>query len=165
MNLLIPLFASILPFVLWPIELALPYPHIIEELAKAALVFVVIKEGRVETPVSEQGSVRGKEGESSEILGPGESETEFFSGKFKILFLQVIFMAVMFSFSETVLYLTNIYNLGTFSTLLTRLFATTILHITTMLIIFVPTVKNVKLLPIALVPAVLIHYCYNQFFR
>lgn len=37
------LFAAIAPFVLWPIETVFPYPHVIEELVKAALVFFVIK--------------------------------------------------------------------------------------------------------------------------
>jgi RsiW-degrading membrane proteinase PrsW (M82 family) len=40
--LLTPLFALIAPFVVWPIELILPYPHIIEELAKAVLVFTLL---------------------------------------------------------------------------------------------------------------------------
>ncbi len=39
---LTPLFALIAPFVVWPIELILPYPHIIEELAKAILVFTLL---------------------------------------------------------------------------------------------------------------------------
>lgn len=39
---LTPLFALIAPFVVWPIELMLPYPHIIEELAKAVLVFTLL---------------------------------------------------------------------------------------------------------------------------
>lgn len=37
-----PLFALIAPFIVWPIELILPYPHIIEELAKAVLVFTLL---------------------------------------------------------------------------------------------------------------------------
>jgi len=40
--LLTPLFALIAPFVVWPIELILPYPHIIEEFAKAVLVFTLL---------------------------------------------------------------------------------------------------------------------------
>jgi RsiW-degrading membrane proteinase PrsW (M82 family) len=40
--LLTPLLALIAPFVVWPIELILPYPHIIEELAKAVLVFTLL---------------------------------------------------------------------------------------------------------------------------
>ena len=39
---LTPLFALIAPFIVWPIELILPYPHIIEELAKAVLVFTLL---------------------------------------------------------------------------------------------------------------------------
>lgn len=39
---LTPLLALIAPFVVWPIELLLPYPHIIEELAKAVLVFTLL---------------------------------------------------------------------------------------------------------------------------
>jgi len=40
--LLTPLLALIAPFIVWPIELILPYPHIIEELAKAVLVFTLL---------------------------------------------------------------------------------------------------------------------------
>jgi len=36
--LLTPLYAAILPFTLWPIEYFFPYPHVVEELAKALLV-------------------------------------------------------------------------------------------------------------------------------
>ena len=36
---LLPLFAAIAPFLIWPIEFVLPYPHIIEELVKAILVW------------------------------------------------------------------------------------------------------------------------------
>lgn len=41
MPALIPLFAAILPFVLWPVEIFFPYPHIAEELAKFVLVLKV----------------------------------------------------------------------------------------------------------------------------
>jgi len=40
--LLTPLLALIAPFVVWPIELILPYPHVIEELAKAFLVYTLL---------------------------------------------------------------------------------------------------------------------------
>lgn len=40
MNLLVPLLALAAPFVLWPIELLLPYPYVIEELVKAGLVWL-----------------------------------------------------------------------------------------------------------------------------
>lgn len=39
---LLPLFALIAPLILWPVETLLPYPHIIEELAKAALVWPLL---------------------------------------------------------------------------------------------------------------------------
>lgn len=42
MPTLIPLIAAITPFVVWPIELFLPYPYIIEEVVKASLVLFVI---------------------------------------------------------------------------------------------------------------------------
>ncbi len=40
---LIPLFAAIAPFLVWPIELIFPYPYIIEELVKGVLVFIIIR--------------------------------------------------------------------------------------------------------------------------
>lgn len=40
---LLPLFASIMPFLLWPIELLLPFPYIIEEVAKSTLIFRLLK--------------------------------------------------------------------------------------------------------------------------
>ena len=40
---LIPIFAAPLPFLLWPIEIILPYPYIVEEVAKAILLFFVLK--------------------------------------------------------------------------------------------------------------------------
>ncbi len=39
---IIVLFAAILPFVIWPIEIILPYPYIVEELAKTVLVFFIL---------------------------------------------------------------------------------------------------------------------------
>lgn len=42
MPALIPLIAAIAPFIIWPIELFLPYPYIIEEIAKGILVLFVI---------------------------------------------------------------------------------------------------------------------------
>lgn len=40
---LAPLFASILPFFLWPIEYFLPFPYLVEELAKGLLVYVILR--------------------------------------------------------------------------------------------------------------------------
>lgn len=41
---LVPLFAAIAPFLVWPIELLLPYPYVIEELAKLLLVIFILNE-------------------------------------------------------------------------------------------------------------------------
>lgn len=41
MMLLLPLYAAILPFIVWVIEQVLPYPYIIEELAKLFLVLML----------------------------------------------------------------------------------------------------------------------------
>lgn len=40
---LIPLFASVAPFLLWPVEFLFPYPHIVEELVKLLIVFFILK--------------------------------------------------------------------------------------------------------------------------
>lgn len=49
MKLLLPIAALILPFVIWPIEIFLPYPYLIEEIAKGILIFSVLKE--IKNPV------------------------------------------------------------------------------------------------------------------
>lgn len=41
MHALTPIIAAALPFVVWPIELFLPYPAVVEELAKTATVFLL----------------------------------------------------------------------------------------------------------------------------
>ncbi len=43
-NVLLPLMALMAPFLVWPIEFFLPYPHIIEELVKAMFALFIIKE-------------------------------------------------------------------------------------------------------------------------
>lgn len=40
---LIFIFAFTAPLVLWPIEIFFPYPHIVEELTKAFLIFFLLK--------------------------------------------------------------------------------------------------------------------------
>lgn len=39
----LPLFASIAPFLLWPIEYIFPYPHIVEELWKAMCIPILLQ--------------------------------------------------------------------------------------------------------------------------
>ena len=45
MKYVLPLVAAILPFALFPIELFLPYPYLVEEVAKAVLVLFLVREG------------------------------------------------------------------------------------------------------------------------
>lgn len=40
---LVPLFAAIAPFIVWPIELFFPYPYIVEEVFKAVLIYYILK--------------------------------------------------------------------------------------------------------------------------
>ena len=40
---LLPLFAAFAPFILWLVEVFLPYPHIVEELAKAIFIYPTVK--------------------------------------------------------------------------------------------------------------------------
>lgn len=40
---LIPLFASVAPFLIWPIEFVFPYPFVVEELVKLLIVFFILK--------------------------------------------------------------------------------------------------------------------------
>lgn len=42
MLILIPLIAAIAPFILWPVELLLPFPYIIEEITKALLLVAIL---------------------------------------------------------------------------------------------------------------------------
>ena len=42
MDNLIPLIAAIAPFILWPIEIFFPYPHIVEEITKSMLLFPIL---------------------------------------------------------------------------------------------------------------------------
>ena len=41
-NLFVPLVALISPFIIWPIELLLPFPYIVEEIVKAAFVVSIV---------------------------------------------------------------------------------------------------------------------------
>lgn len=43
----VPLMALFLPFLLWPVEWFLPYPAVVEELAKLGLVLMVVKNAPV----------------------------------------------------------------------------------------------------------------------
>ncbi|MDD5416201.1 MAG: PrsW family glutamic-type intramembrane protease [Candidatus Daviesbacteria bacterium] len=128
MSFLIPLVAAITPFIIWPIELLLPYPYIIEEIVKGFLVFFAIDCARRNIQVK-----------------------------------VVLAAALLFTFSETVLYTLNIALVGDLSTLLTRFILTSILHSLTMFIMLISTFKHKWFLLIGVVVAMSIHYFYNTF--
>jgi hypothetical protein len=129
MVFLAPLFALFLPAFIWPIELILPYPYLVEEIAKGLLIFWII------------------------------SSDETTTLKLKI----VVAVGVLFSFSELVLYLFNIYLVGDLSTIFVRLALTTFLHVVTSLIIFIPGIKDRRLMVLGLILAVVIHYLFNYY--
>ena len=126
MSFLVPLVAAITPFIIWPIELFLPYPYIIEEIAKGILVFFVIN------------------------LPDKSTQLKL-----------VLTSAVLFTLSETVLYILNISLVGNLSTLPTRFILTVLLHSLTMLIILISSFKHKWLMPTGVAAAMLIHYFYN----
>lgn len=129
MSYLAPLFALILPAFVWPIELVLPYPYIIEEIAKAALIYWVAASDETTTL------------------------------KVKI----VVAVGVLFAFSESVMYLFNIYMVGNISTLFQRLALTTSMHVITSLVIFIPGIKHKKLIVLGAIIAGVIHYFFNYY--
>lgn len=124
---LIPLFAAITPFVLWPIELILPYPHVLEEAAKTLLLLAVLN-----------------------------STNRIYQIKMAVI------IGLLFAFSESVLYLFNIYLAGDITTLLVRFAFTIPLHLITTLTILVPAMINRKLIIVGLIIAVFVHYFFNQ---
>lgn len=124
---ILPLLALVSPLFLWPAELYLPVPFLLEEIVKALLVY----------PLA-----------ISEIK---------FSDKVKL----GVIIGVLFSITESVLYLFNIYQTGSLNTLLTRLLITTLLHVTTVLIILVPTKVSRYWIILGLLMAILVHYLFN----
>ena len=130
MSLLAPLFSLFLPFLVWPVEFIFPYPFIVEEVAKGALIYFVAT--------------------SQEKID-------------KLKMVAVI--GVFFAFSETVLYLFNIYLVGNISTLLQRLAITTSLHVVTSLVIYLPAIKDKKLIVLGVILAGILHYFFNFYVK
>ena len=121
------LLGAILPFILWPIELILPYPYLVEELAKAILIYLIIK------------------------------STSKLNDKIKI----TVLAGLLFSVSETVMYLFNIFQIGSGETLLIRLILTIPLHIGTMLIILLFGLKRKEMAYLGLLITIPMHYFFN----
>ncbi len=70
----------------------------------------------------------------------------------------VVLLGFLFAFSESVLYL---FNIGDLTVFIKRLLITIPLHTVTFLLIFLPTLKNKKLLPLGTTLAILVHYLCN----
>lgn len=126
---LIPLYAIILPFIVWIIEIFLPYPFFIEELAKGFLVFLIVK-NKVELS--------------------------------KKVYL-VLSVGILFTLSESILYLFNIYYAQELSIFFQRILLTGVLHVTTSLIILFSVLKKKYLIVLGLAAAIIIHYLYNLY--
>lgn len=75
----------------------------------------------------------------------------------------VILAGALFTLSESMLYLINIFAVGDFSLFGIRLVCTGILHISTMLILFWSTKKGFMGMMGGYILAALIHYWYNSF--
>lgn len=77
----------------------------------------------------------------------------------------VLASAILFTISETVLYMLNIALVGDFSTLALRFILTASLHSLTMVIILISTFKSKWLILVGIIAAILIHYYYNLAIR
>jgi RsiW-degrading membrane proteinase PrsW (M82 family) len=126
---LIPLYAVILPFIVWPIEIFLPYPYLIEEIAKGILIYFISQN--------------------------------------KIKYSKRVFLAlsvgILFTLSESILYLFNIYYSRNLSLFFERLLFTGILHTLTSFVIFFSIRKQKYFLVLGILIAIIIHYLYNLY--
>lgn len=127
MNLTATLFALFGPFLLWPIEIILPFPYLVEELFKLFIVLFILKDKSDENPVA-----------------------------------TIVVSGILFSLSETVLYIFKINAYGDIGILFARLIYTTVLHTTTFLVIYYASKKK-PFLYLGLLAAILIHYLYNVY--
>jgi uncharacterized membrane protein len=123
----LPLVAAIGPMLLWPIEIFLPYPFIVEEVFKAILVYFIL---------------HSRNNKYQQAL--------------------VISSAILFSLSESILYLFNIVLTGNSQIFLLRLGLTTTMHLSTFLIIYLLGKVSIKLLPLGILIGAIIHYLYNH---
>ncbi|MEE8131666.1 MAG: PrsW family glutamic-type intramembrane protease [Candidatus Paceibacterota bacterium] len=121
------IIAIVLPLFLIPIIKIIGYSEIIEEIAKAMVVFFVV----LELPTFRK-----------KIAG-------------------AIIFGLIFALSESIFYLTNIFQLGDFSIFWQRLVLTTPLHIITALVILLPALKNKFLIFAGLFFAIIFHLLFN----
>jgi len=71
--------------------------------------------------------------------------------------------SLLFTLSESILYIFNFAMVGSSSSFFTRLLLTLILHTITFLVMYAAGRISIKLLPFGFILAALIHYLYNQF--
>ncbi len=76
--------------------------------------------------------------------------------------LGVVVFGFLFGLSESIFYLNNIFQLGDFSIFCQRILWTVPMHIITVLIIFLPTLKNNKLIVLGLAGAIIFHLFFNN---
>lgn len=127
MTIFLPLVSAIGPLLLWPIELFLPYPFIIEEIFKAIVIYFILRSHNIR---------------QQQVL--------------------VLTSAILFSFSESVMYISNIFLTGSIPIFLLRLGLTTTMHLSTFLIIYLLGRVSIKLLPLGVLIGAIIHYLYNH---
>ncbi|TSC65943.1 MAG: hypothetical protein CEO21_294 [Microgenomates group bacterium Gr01-1014_80] len=142
---LIPLFAAIAPFILWPIEIFFPYPHIVEELTKALLISLLLKS---QADTFQVHSADTWKVTSGYILSPSRWPIVYGS----------ILIGFLFALSETILYM---FNINGPQTLFLRFALTMPMHIITSLVILGLALINKKLIFMGIVAAATIHYYYN----
>ncbi len=117
-----------LPLLLWPVEILVPYPHIIEEIAKWGVLAAL---------QSDHSSTQTKHWKS------------------------VVIFALAFAASETMLYLMNFWILGSVDSLLERIILTTVMHVTTVSIIYYTSTRGVLPRFGGLAVAIVLHYLFN----
>ncbi len=122
------LVALVAPLVLLPVEHALNYPYIIEELVKAFAVALIILQGR--------------------------SDKNHY-------WMFAVLVGILFTVSESILYLSDFFMQGEIELLPIRLLVTGLLHIGTCLIVYFIGRKNRWLLVVGLFISMVVHYYFN----
>lgn len=128
MSLDVTLFAIIAPFVVWPIELLLPYPYIVEEVMK----WIIVRYAHTRTELSSSLAI-------------------------------ALIVGFLFAMSEMALFMYNIVQTGTLSTLFLRLALTIPLHVGTSFVLAYTARRNAFIIALGLATAMLFHYMYNLY--
>lgn len=124
----LPLLALIVPFVLWPVEILLPYPFLIEELVKVLFAYQL------------------------------KASNLKLCAQVKLMVL----ICGLLGFSESILYLFNIYINGNLSNFFLRLLFTLPMHMLTGVVIIYGVNKSKFALIIGFIIAICIHYLFNE---